>query len=380
MITDNQLQIIKDRCVECLNQHRRDLTVISTEFQNKLVPSNHPKLPPDLDKLFSKEMVGSLSNFGDRFSEEIISLIEQMKIAPDQADADKIVDTCSFVFSDDTYMHRLEAYESMIATWFSRFNMKSPRGDSKKKFLHASFSCWVSNTLREKQRRLKNRVGVLVHACPDINNGSDISNADNLPSEKIVVLFIASNPVDQDQLRLDEEIRLIEHKIQTSKYRDSVELKAIWAARPGDLLQAINEYGPTIVHFSGHGSPQDELILQDEAGNTKKVSKAALVEMFKITSSGIKLVVFNTCLSSDQAFGINQHIPATIGMNDSIGDDAARVFSAQLYSAIGFGKSVSNAFGQAKAALILEEIPEERTPELHLATDSIGDELVLVRL
>lgn len=65
-------------------------------------------------------------------------------------------------------------------------------------------------------------------------------------------------------------------------------------------------------------------------------------------------------------------------MTDTIGDDAARVFSAQFYSAIGFGKSVSIAFEQAKAALLLENIQEEETPELFLQEGIQAESFILV--
>lgn len=197
--------------------------------------------------------------------------------------------------------------------------------------------------------------------------------------EKITVLFIASNPNDQPQLRLDEEIRSVTKKIRESEYRDAVELKSVWAVRPTDLLQAINEHKPTIVHFSGHGSNNDELVLQDDYGDTKLVSLRSIVEMFKVVASGIKLVVFNTCFSENQANEIIAHIPSAIGMNTSIGDDAARVFSAQLYSAISFGKCIRESFGQAKVALLLENIPEDQTPQLFMHDGINDNELVLVR-
>lgn len=44
-------------------------------------------------------------------------------------------------------------------------------------------------------------------------------------------------------------------------------------------------------------------------------------------------------------------------MNKAIEDEAARVFAAQFYSAIGFGYSIRVAFDQAIAALTLEGIP-----------------------
>lgn len=220
----------------------------------------------------------------------------------------------------------------------------------------------------ERQSRLHNRM----------STSPIIVKFEDLP-QQITVLFIASNPSDQTQLRLDEEIREIQKKIRESDYRDSINLKSVWAARPTDLLQAINEHKPTIIHFSGHGSDQDELVLQDDAGNSQVVGKETLVELFKVVSSNIQLIVFNTCFSGNQADDVTDHISAAIGMGNSIGDEAARVFAAQLYSAIGFGKNVGEAFGQAKVALMLQNIPEEDTPQLYVSNELNENEIVLVQ-
>ena len=45
-----------------------------------------------------------------------------------------------------------------------------------------------------------------------------------------------------------------------------------------------------------------------------------------------------------------------------IGDDAAITFAASFYRAIGFGRTIQEAFDQGRTALMLEGIPEERTP------------------
>lgn len=220
----------------------------------------------------------------------------------------------------------------------------------------------------ERQSRLHSRM----------SNSPIIVKFEDLPKQ-ITVLFIASNPSDQTQLRLDEEIREIQKKIRASDFRESLKLESVWAARPTDLLQAINEHKPTIVHFSGHGSDQDELVLQDDNGDSQVVSKETLVELFKVVSSGIELLVFNTCFSENQAINVTEHVSAAIGMGTSIGDEAARVFAAQFYSALGFGKSVGEAFGQAKVALMLKNIPEEDTPKLHVSQQLNENEIVLVQ-
>jgi hypothetical protein len=207
---------------------------------------------------------------------------------------------------------------------------------------------------------------------------SAIERLQQLP-EEITVLFLAANPLDQQQLRLDEEVRAIGEMIRKSEHRDSVRLESRWAVRPLDVLQAINECRPRVVHFSGHGSDQDEIVFQDDAGQTKRVSKEAIVQTMAAASGDIQLVFFNTCYSRGQAEAVVQHVSAAVGMNTSIGDEAARVFSAQFYSSIGFGHSIGRAFQQARAALMLAGIPEDSTPELFVAAGLNADDLVLVK-
>lgn len=106
------------------------------------------------------------------------------------------------------------------------------------------------------------------------------------------------------------------------------------ATRALDVIQAINEEDPTVIHFSGHGSDEDEIVFQDNQGNAELVSKEAIVQTMMSASDTIKLVFFNTCFSYGQAQAVVEHVDAAIGMTNSIGDEAARIFAAQFYSAI----------------------------------------------
>lgn len=198
-----------------------------------------------------------------------------------------------------------------------------------------------------------------------------------LPST-ITVLFMGASPTNAEQLRLDEEARSIQEKIRLSDYRDSIKFESRWATRPSDVFQAINETDPTIVHFSGHGARNGDLALMNPDGTTKLVSQKAMTQAMATASDKIRLVVFNACFSSSQAQGAAESVEAAIGMNTSIGDEAARIFAAQLYSTLGFGHSIGKAFDQARAALALEGIPEENTPELFAREGVNVFELVLV--
>jgi hypothetical protein len=206
----------------------------------------------------------------------------------------------------------------------------------------------------------------------------EIDKMKKLP-DKVVVLFLASNPIDQQSLRLDEEVRGIADMIRKAKHRDAVKLESTWAVQPMDVLQALNEHRPTIVHFSGHGSDEDEIVFQNPDGTAKFVTKEAIVHTMTVFSSEIRLVFFNTCYSRNQAEAVSMLVEATIGMNTTIGDQAARVFSSQFYSAIGFGHSLKMAFDQAKTLLMLEGIDEQDTPELFVREGLNAEDIYLVK-
>ncbi len=232
---------------------------------------------------------------------------------------------------------------------------------------------------RAHEKRMKD-ISNTLHKHDKLHNETQttLKSLSQIP-EKIRVLFLAANPLDQKQLRLDEEARAISEMIRKAKHRDSIEFLSCWAVRPIDLLQSLNEYMPAVVHFSGHGSDQDEIVFQDSNGNTKLVSKEAIVQTMMASSEGIRLVFFNTCYSYNQAKAVTEHVDAAIGMNTSIGDDAARIFASQFYSTLGFGHSVEKAFKQAKALLMLEGISEENTPELFVKDGIKADTLIIVK-
>ncbi|MDA1048968.1 MAG: AAA-like domain-containing protein [Planctomycetota bacterium] len=181
--------------------------------------------------------------------------------------------------------------------------------------------------------------------------------------EKICVLFLAASP-KVSPLSLDEEIREITTKIRAADYRDSLEVISRWAVRPDDLQQALLEHRPHVLHFSGHGTESEELVLLDSQGNPKPVSKEALVHLLSVLKDNLRLVVLNACFSRPQAEAITQVIDCAVGMNRAVGDEAAIKFAAAFYRAVGFGRSIQTAFDLGRSALMLDDIPEESTPEL----------------
>ena len=206
------------------------------------------------------------------------------------------------------------------------------------------------------------------------------------PKEKINILFLGANPdimlsdgTKQSKLKLDKEAREIKDAITKSLNRDSIKFETRWAVRTSDLFQAINEVNPTIIHFSGHGTDTGKLVLQDNSDQPKLVDIETIVKMIEASTDNLRLVVFNNCFSSLFAVNVSKIVEASIGMNDSISDEAAIVFASQLYSAIGFGNSLEKAFNQAKARLLLEDIKEEEIPELYVNQSSNASDIYIIK-
>jgi hypothetical protein len=213
---------------------------------------------------------------------------------------------------------------------------------------------------------------VLSHV--QIDEGSTI---DEEP-KRLKIVFFAANPRDQVQLDLAQEAREVEERLRKTQHRDVIDFVTKWAVRPADLIEALNRERPQIIHFSGHGSDTDELLFQDDFGRTKAVPKGALAATIKTVSDEVRLILFNNCFSEEHAKEAVKHIEVSVGMTDSISDDAARMFAANFYASLGYGRSVNTAFDQARAALMLEGIPEDETPHLFARRDVDAASLVLV--
>jgi AAA-like domain/CHAT domain len=185
---------------------------------------------------------------------------------------------------------------------------------------------------------------------------------DDVPTKRILIL--AANPKNSGRLRLDEELREIDEGLTRARKRSQFELIQRWAVRPRDVQRAILEVSPYIVHFSGHGTGDDGLALEDETGQIKFVTAEALAGLFELFATEIECVVLNACYSEVQAKAISQHIPYVVGMNQAVGDKAALAFSVGFYDALGAGKSIEFAYKFACSAIHMAGITEHLTPVL----------------
>ncbi len=180
----------------------------------------------------------------------------------------------------------------------------------------------------------------------------------------ISVLFIASNPRGTEQLRLDGEIREIKQALRQSALHDKFILEQEWAVRVSDLQGHLLRHQPDIVHFSGHGSTESEILLEDDSGDLHPVPSDAFAKLFQVLKDNVKCVVLNACYSEKQAEGVAQNIDYVVGMSRAISDSASVSFAAAFYQALGFGRDIKTAFELGCLQIDMENIGEQDTPQL----------------
>lgn len=187
-----------------------------------------------------------------------------------------------------------------------------------------------------------------------------------MPSNPVKkILILAANPQDNrlHPLRLEKEVAEIRKTHRAANNRDNFEIEAHGAVCPEDLQQHLYDFKPQIVHFSGHGVGEEGLVFENEKGGLQLVDNEILGDLFRLFAREIECVVLNACYAEVQAEVISRYIPYVIGMNQAIGDEAARIFAKGFYGGIWDERTIEDAFALGVNAIALESTTKEELAE-----------------
>jgi hypothetical protein len=174
---------------------------------------------------------------------------------------------------------------------------------------------------------------------------------------QIKVLFLAANPLGSEQIRWDEEYRVIQQIARDSesrKLRIVVELRS--AVQASHLKPAIKEVRPAIVHFSTHCESGTGMVLDDGRGQKYHLGFPALGEVFRqLLGEGIKIpcVVLNGCSTAEAAKEIVKHVDLVICTDREIADDATIAFSPGFYENLTEGKTIRGMMEGGKLGIMM---------------------------
>jgi hypothetical protein len=203
-----------------------------------------------------------------------------------------------------------------------------------------------------------------------------------MSKDRVKVLFLAADPLSAAtsgpaRLLLDEEVRQIRQKVRAAP-RDTLDFDLRLAVRADDLIEALAETHPQVVHFSGHGTNDGLMLASADGTDAQRVDATALRRLFEVFRGDIRVVVLNACWSLPQAEAVADVVGCAIGTRGQITDKGAITFGASFYRAIALGRSVKEAYDQARAALFLQHAEDDESPVLVTRPDVDPAQLVLV--
>jgi len=197
-----------------------------------------------------------------------------------------------------------------------------------------------------------------------------------------IILFLAANPT-----RTGLGSLLMKKCVRLSRRCEPLRIETRWCSSlPGQCDQMIcyncsTSIVPRSCILVGMVATRD-CLWRESRGQARVVSTIALRSLFQTLKDNIRLVFLNACSSREQARALVETIDCVIGMKESIHDEAAAAFASSFSHAIGFGRSIQDAFDQGMTSLLLEGIAEEDIPELvvrqggpHVSA-SLGSQLV----
>ena len=185
------------------------------------------------------------------------------------------------------------------------------------------------------------------------------------PIEKCDVLVLAANPTSTQPLKLKKETELIREKLQQTEFGKNYIVYAEENAFIEDLSTYLLQYEPIILHFSGHGNSQGEIILNNRQGEAEVLSLETLSELLSIVRNvgkPIECVVFNACFSINKADAVADQVGCVIGMKKEIGDDSALIFAAEFYQGLGYEVGYYKAFQLGINGIKRLRLPDSQTP------------------
>ena len=203
------------------------------------------------------------------------------------------------------------------------------------------------------------------------------------PIEKCDVLVLAANPTTTQPLQLKKETELIREKLQQTEFGKNYIVYGEENAFIEDLSKYLLKYEPRILHFSGHGNSQGEIILNNRQGEAEVLPLETLSELLSIVRKDgkpIECVVFNACFSLKKADAVAHQVGCVIGMKKEIGDDSALIFAEEFYQGLAYQRSYYQAFQLGINGIERLRLPDSPIPHfIPFDTSLLESETVSLR-
>ncbi|WFL76827.1 CHAT domain-containing protein [Altererythrobacter arenosus] len=184
--------------------------------------------------------------------------------------------------------------------------------------------------------------------------------------KQLRIAYLVTNPDPSAALNTLQEAKQVTKAIREVALSHKIDLRPFLAPSFDDLIDALNEFRPHVVHFSGHGG--DETLLFDnerigDVGGTA-LDFDTIVELLDAVEFKPDGLILMACDTVEGAKKFLDHTSFVVAMADSIGDDAASDFSVRFYRSLGSGVALENAVKQGKVSIKGKGYPDAELPTL----------------
>jgi CHAT domain len=199
------------------------------------------------------------------------------------------------------------------------------------------------------------------------------------PPLKILVMI--SSPSDYPPLDVEREWAKLTDALRDLTQRGLVSLERLEGATLSALQRRLRQGDYHIFHFVGHGGfdqqAQDGVLLLESGEKRGRPVSGYDLGTLLHDERTLRLAILNACegarTSRTDPFAgtaqslVQQGIPAVIGMQFEISDEAAITFSHEFYAAVADGYPVDAALAEARKAIFAQgNVLEWGTPVLYL--------------
>ncbi|MFD8911405.1 effector-associated domain EAD1-containing protein [Streptomyces sp. NPDC059575] len=188
--------------------------------------------------------------------------------------------------------------------------------------------------------------------APGGESGQDTGGGDPVLPSAVRILCLLAEPAGTPRpLRLRAEYRTVQEAARTATGR-TVGVQLCAATRVRDVMPALLEHRPHVLHVAGHGSPNGYLLLEDEQGVVAPVHSARLAAALKAYGM-LHTLVLSSCHLGRHLEHFSGCAAVSVGAVRPLRDDDALAFTRGFYTALGFGQSPADAFRYGQAELSL---------------------------
>ncbi|MEM6721568.1 MAG: CHAT domain-containing protein [Bacteroidota bacterium] len=163
---------------------------------------------------------------------------------------------------------------------------------------------------------------------------------------------------------MDAEENAIRDVLGSSDEGEKFDFESRGAVTKDLLIDHLLKIKPNILHISGHGNTDEQLLLEDVEGYKEEVSIQKLSNVLSGFTGHIQCVFLNTCHSLAGIDSFNKNIAYVIGMDNEIPDDVAISFSRNFYNALFNGRTIKDSFKIALSRIAMTDQGDEHIPKL----------------